>query len=103
MDAPLIDNKFLFLPWGESIFLVRGIRFHCIKFTDLNVQINGMKFIRKWVQTEPVASRIEELVSPPESTESDAEWEQWIKKTIWVRPHQLGTLGSRLLITSERA
>jgi hypothetical protein len=45
----------------------------------------GTRFIRKWVQTKPLADFIDEMISPPASLQDDKEWAQFVKSVVRVR------------------
>ncbi|KAI0052741.1 GMC oxidoreductase [Auriscalpium vulgare] len=72
-EAPVIDPRFLELPW------------------DFNVLVQGAQFIRKWVATEPLASYVDKIVTPPESTSTREDWEKYVRSVVRTTNHPLGT------------
>lgn len=54
---------------------------HC--FVDFDVLYYGTKFLRKWIQTKPLADLIDEWITPPASIQDD-EWEKFVKTAVRV-------------------
>ncbi|KAI9443307.1 alcohol oxidase [Lactarius indigo] len=71
-DQPIIDPRIADLRW------------------DLDVLYYGTKFLRKWIQTKPLADLIDEWITPPASLQ-DAEWEKFVKTVVRTTNHPLGT------------
>jgi hypothetical protein len=44
----------------------------------------GTRFIRKWIQTKPLADLIDEMISPPASLQDDDEWVKFVKSVVRV-------------------
>ncbi|KAH9986609.1 hypothetical protein BJV77DRAFT_53486 [Russula vinacea] len=72
-DPPVIDPRIADLRW------------------DFDVLYYGTRFIRKWVQTKPLADFIDEMISPPASLQDDKEWAQFVKSVVRTTNHPLGT------------
>jgi hypothetical protein len=53
-------------------------------FVDFDVLYHGTRFIRKWVQTKPLADLIDEMVTPPASLQDDNEWIRFVKSAVRV-------------------
>ncbi len=53
-------------------------------FVDLDVLYYGTRFIRKWIQTKPLADLIDEMVTPPASLQDDNEWMKFVKSVVRV-------------------
>jgi hypothetical protein len=51
---------------------------------DFDVLYYGTRFIRKWIQTKPLADLIDEMISPPESLKEDGEWAKFVKSVVRV-------------------
>ncbi|KAN0125467.1 hypothetical protein V8E53_015437 [Lactarius tabidus] len=71
-DQPLIDPRIADLRW------------------DFDVLYYGTKFLRKWIQTKPLADLIDEWITPPASIKDD-EWEKFVKTAVRTTNHPLGT------------
>jgi hypothetical protein len=52
-------------------------------FVDFDVLYYGTKFLRKWIQTKPLADFIDEWITPPASIQDD-EWEKFVKTAVRV-------------------
>jgi hypothetical protein len=68
-----------------------GVRFDLILcclpdelFVDFEVLYYGTRFIRKWIQTKPLADLIDEMVTPPGSLHEDNEWIKFVKSVVRV-------------------
>jgi len=72
-DTPIIDPRIGDLPW------------------DFDVLYYGTRFIRKWIQTKPLADLIDEMISPPASLQDDKEWVKFVKSVVRTTNHPLGT------------
>jgi hypothetical protein len=53
-------------------------------FVDFDVLYYGTRFIRKWIQTKPLADLIDEMVTPPASLQDDNEWIKFVKSVVRV-------------------
>jgi hypothetical protein len=53
-------------------------------FLDFDVLYYGTRFIRKWIQTKPLADMIDEMISPPASLQDDNEWVKFVKSVVRV-------------------
>jgi len=72
-DPPVIDPRIADLRW------------------DFDVLYYGTKFIRKWIQTRPLADFVDEMISPPASLKDDDEWAAFVKSVVRTTNHPLGT------------
>jgi len=72
-DPPTIDPHIADLRW------------------DFDVLYYGTRFIRKWIQTKPLADLIDEMISPPESLKEGGEWTKFVKSVVRTTNHPLGT------------
>ncbi|KAJ3514447.1 hypothetical protein NLJ89_g2375 [Agrocybe chaxingu] len=72
--APLIDPRFLSIPW------------------DLGVQVNSGKFLRTLAATSPASDVIDQPVTPPASVQSDADWTDFVRSTVDSISHPIGTV-----------
>ena len=52
-------------------------------FVDFDVLYYGTKFLRKWIQTKPLADLIDEWITPP-ATILDDEWVKFVKTAVRV-------------------
>ena len=53
-------------------------------FPDFDVLYYGTRFIRKWIQTKPLADMVDEMISPPASLQDDNEWVKFVKSVVRV-------------------
>lgn len=53
-------------------------------FVDFDVLYYGTRFIRKWIQTKPLADLIDEMVTPPASLQEVKEWIKFVKSVVRV-------------------
>jgi len=53
-------------------------------FVDFDVLYHGTRFIRKWIQTKPLADLIDEMITPPASLQDDNEWVKFVKSVVRV-------------------
>ena len=59
--------------------------------SDVDTLIRGLRIARQVFETEPVASLVEEEVSPGRQVQTDAEFEAYLKKACLVSHHPVGT------------
>ncbi len=52
-------------------------------FVDFDVLYYGTKFLRKWIQTKPLADLVDEWITPPASLQDD-EWKNFVKTAVRV-------------------
>ena len=52
-------------------------------FVDFDVLYYGTKFLRKWIQTKPLADLIDEWITPSASLR-DGEWDKFVKTIVRV-------------------
>ncbi|KAI0061360.1 alcohol oxidase [Artomyces pyxidatus] len=78
---PVIDPKFLEIPW------------------DAEVLVHGSQWVRKWMQSEPIAGLLEGEVTPSLNVQSDEEWDAYVRTAVRTTNHPLGTtaMASRAL------
>jgi hypothetical protein len=55
-----------------------------MNYVDFDVLYYGTRFIRKWIQTKPLANLIDEMVTPPASLQDDNEWIKFVKRVVRV-------------------
>ncbi|KAI0061339.1 alcohol oxidase [Artomyces pyxidatus] len=78
---PVIDPKFLEIPW------------------DAEVLVHGSQWVRKWMQSEPIAGLLEGEITPSLNVQSDEEWDAYVRTAVRTTNHPLGTtaMASRAL------
>jgi len=74
---------------------------------DLDAQIFGWRFIRKWLSTYPVSSIIEQEIGPGMQYQTDDELATWIKAnthahTHWVGSTKFGNKGDPTRVTDPQ-
>ncbi|KAF8500891.1 alcohol oxidase [Russula emetica] len=77
-DSPVIDPRIADLRW------------------DFEVLYYGTRFIRKWIQTKPLADLIDEMVTPPASLQDDNEWIKFVKSVVRTTNHPLDYVSALL-------
>ena len=83
-DPPTIDPRIADLRWGKNEPETSPICPINYFFLDFDVLYYGTRFIRKWIQTKPLADLIDEMISPPESLKEDGEWTKFVKSVVRV-------------------
>ncbi|THH10177.1 hypothetical protein EW146_g8451 [Bondarzewia mesenterica] len=71
--SPVIDPKFLRLPW------------------DVDVLLRGSQFVRKWAGAGPMRDILDEFVTPPLNVTTDQQWVKFMKSVVRTTNHPLGT------------
>ncbi|KAI0309820.1 hypothetical protein OF83DRAFT_1071441, partial [Amylostereum chailletii] len=70
---PVIDPKFLEIPF------------------DAEVLVHGSQWVRKWMETQPIAGLIDSELLPSLNVTSDAQWDSYIRTVVRTTNHPLGT------------